>query len=53
MFVYVIVNDVNLKIYVGKTTNKNLRQYLQQKCQTRLPNPIIEDSNGFPSTQTS
>jgi group I intron endonuclease len=31
MFVYVIVNDVNLKIYVGKTINKNLEQYLQQK----------------------
>lgn len=31
MFVYVIVNDVNLKIYVGKTTLSNLQQYLQQK----------------------
>lgn len=32
MFVYVIVNDVNLKIYIGKTTRPNLVQYLQQKC---------------------
>lgn len=31
MFVYLIVNDVNLKIYVGKTTRPNLQQYLQQK----------------------
>jgi group I intron endonuclease len=31
MFVYLIVNDVNWKIYVGKTKNSNLRQYLQQK----------------------
>lgn len=31
MFVYVIVNDLNWKIYIGKTTRPNLRQYLQQK----------------------
>jgi|SRR5208337_1682519 len=31
MFVYLIVNDVNWKIYVGKTTRSNLVQYLQQK----------------------
>lgn len=35
MLVYVIVNDVNAKIYIGKTRRyhdlKGLRQYLQQK----------------------
>ena len=31
MFVYVIVNDVDWKIYIGKTTRPNLRQYLQKK----------------------
>ncbi len=31
MFVYVIVNDVNLKIYVGKTIAENLRLYFQKK----------------------
>jgi GIY-YIG catalytic domain len=31
MFVYVIVNDVNLKIYIGKTTTSNLQKYLQDK----------------------
>ena len=31
MFVYVIVNDVNLKIYVGKTIRKDLRLYFQKK----------------------
>jgi group I intron endonuclease len=31
MFVYMIVNDVNWKIYVGKTTRPNLRHYLQKK----------------------
>jgi group I intron endonuclease len=31
MFVYVIVNDVNQKIYVGKTVTSNLEQYLQKK----------------------
>ncbi len=31
MFIYVIVNDVTLKLYIGKTLNKNLEQYLQQK----------------------
>ena len=32
MFVYLIVNDVNRKVYIGKTTRPNLRQYFQQKC---------------------
>jgi hypothetical protein len=36
MFVYLIVNDVNLKIYVGKTTNRNLKQYLQSKISDAL-----------------
>lgn len=31
MFVYLIVNDVNLKIYVGKTIQNNLDYYLQHK----------------------
>ena len=31
MFVYVIVNDMDWKIYIGKTTRPNLRQYLQKK----------------------
>jgi hypothetical protein len=31
MFVYLIVNDVNLKIYVGKTISKNLQLYFQKK----------------------
>jgi group I intron endonuclease len=31
MFVYLIVNHVTSKIYVGKHTGKNLRKYLQQK----------------------
>lgn len=31
MFVYVIVNDVSCKIYIGKTTNKNLQYYLVSK----------------------
>jgi group I intron endonuclease len=31
MFVYVIVNDVNLKIYIGKVEREKLRSYLQQK----------------------
>lgn len=31
MFVYVIVNDVNLKIYVGKTIQSNLQYYLISK----------------------
>jgi len=31
MFVYLITNDVNGKIYVGKTTSSKLQQYLQKK----------------------
>ena len=31
MFVYLIVNDVNWKIYVGKTVQSNLKKYLQTK----------------------
>ncbi len=31
MFDYVIINDVNLKIYIGKTTQKNLQYYLANK----------------------
>ena len=31
MFVYLIINDVNDKIYVGKTVTNNLQQYLQKK----------------------
>lgn len=31
MFVYLIVNDVNGKSYIGKTVTGNLQQYLQKK----------------------
>lgn len=39
MFVYLIVNDVNGKYYVGKTVNKSLRRYLKQKMSAAIRNP--------------
>lgn len=41
MFVYLIVNDVNSKIYVGKTTGSNLRQYFQQKVHTAKKKRLV------------
>jgi len=36
MFVYIIVNDVNLKIYVGKTITASLTKYFQSKISDAL-----------------
>ena len=32
MHIYSITNEMNGKIYIGKTVRSNLRQYFQQKC---------------------
>lgn len=37
MFTYVIVNHENLKIYVGKTINPNLHEYLRRKIWSANP----------------
>src|SRR5260370_757702 len=41
MFVYLIINDVNWKIYIGKTTNPSLWEYLQQKFRRSVASPAL------------
>jgi hypothetical protein len=41
MFVYMIVNDVNGRYYIGKTITTNLRKYLKDKIWEAFRRPSL------------
>ena len=51
MFIYVILNSENLKIYIGKTVKANLNKYLQEKLWRAQTNSYNGRSHLFAAMQ--